>query len=246
MLPKNLIKLTKDKTQKKKNVFVGKNVKIEAGVFFDTTNGSIVIGNNTIIKANSVLRGPLCIGNNCVINSLAEISTSHIGNNCKIGGEVGGCVIEDYSNKQHYGCLFNSYVGHWVNIGAGTSVSNLKNTYSNVYMGGEDSGTQFLGAFIHDYAKTAINTSIFPGKIIGQSSHIYGTVTTDVPAFTSYISSKEMYELPVAIANKIQKAMASRRNVIWSKDDEKNMEELFKITQKERTLARVKKSKLSF
>ncbi len=228
------------------NVSLGKNVKIEPNVFFDTNAGKIEIGDGTKIKANVVLRGPLSIGKNCTINCFTEISDSQIGDSCKIGGEVVSSVIGSYSNKAHHGFLGHSKVGSWVNIGAGTSVSNLKTTYGTVKVGGVDTGKIFFGCVIGDYVKTAINTSIHTGKVIGASSHIYGTVTIDVPAFTSYVSADKMYELPIDLANKIQKAMAKRREIEWTKDDEKNMAGLFKSTQKDRTVAQVKKSKLVF
>ena len=55
-----------------------------------------------------------------------------------------------YSNKQHSGFLGHAYLGSWVNLGADTNNSDLKNNYSNVkvYVNGKmiDSGSQFLGS----------------------------------------------------------------------------------------------------
>ena len=234
------------KTKKQKGVTLGKNVVLEPNVFFDTSEGDITIGEGTKIKANVVLRGPLSIGKNCVISTFAEISRSQIGDVCKIGGEVTNCVIGSYSNKAHHGFLGHSHVGQWVNIGAGTSVSNLKNTYSTVVVGGIDTGETFFGCIIGDYVKTAINTSIFTGKVIGASAHLYGTVTEDVPAFTSHVSAGNMYELPLAIAVKVQKAMMKRRGFTFTDTDQKFFEKLFKATAVDRKKAKVKKGKLLF
>lgn len=245
-LKKTLLLLKAGKNEIQKGVFVGKNVAIEPNIFFDTSKGEIVIGENTKIKTNSILRGPLSIGKNCVINSFAEISGSRIGDVCKIGGEIENIVMQDYSNKPHHGYLGHSYIGSWVNIGGGTSVATLKNTYSPIKMGGVETGLQFLGCVIGDYSKTAINTSIFCGKVIGVSSHLYGTVTTDVPSFTSYIDSKNLYELPLPVAEKIQKAMTKRRQVEFTKKDHELFEKLFRQTAPERKLAKVKKGKLLF
>lgn len=244
---KKLIPLVKkNKKEFKRKVFLGKNVITEPNIFFDTSKGPIVIGDNTLIKANVVLRGPLVVGSSCVINSFAEISHSEIGDVCKIGGEVENSIIRSYSNKQHFGFLGHSYVGSWVNIGGGTSVSNLKNTYSSIKVMGADTGSMFFGCIIGDFAKTAINTSIFCGKVIGESAHLYGTVVTDVPAFTSHVAPGKMYELPLLVAEKIQKAMTKRRSVIWTENDSKNFSKLFKETEKDRKLAKVKKSKIKF
>ena len=215
-------------------------------MFFDSSDGIIFIDDNTKIKANSILRGPLLVGKNCIVNSFTEITCSKIGYVCKIGGEIEHTIMQSYSNKQHHGFLGHSYVGSWVNIGGGTSVSNLKNTYSTIWMSGKETRMQFLGCIMGDYVKTALNTSIFCGKVVGESAHLYGTVTEDVPAFISHVSAGNLYELPLKVAEDIQKVMTKRRNVEWTKEDSKNFEKLFKETTKDRKLAKVKKGKLSF
>ncbi len=245
-LEKDLSILIKGKKKIKTGVYFGKNVQVEPNVFFDASGGLILIGDNTKIKANSILRGPLLIGKNCIINSFAEISCSRIGDVCKIGGEIEHTIMREYSNKQHYGFLGHSYIGSWVNIGAGTSVSNLKNTYTTIKMNGVDTGMQFLGCIMGDYVKTALNTSIFCGKTIGASAHLYGTVTEDIPAFTSHVSAGNLYEIPLELSIKIQKVMAIRRDVKFTDADQKHFEKLFKETAKDRKLAKVKKGKLSF
>lgn len=245
-LEKDLPLMVKGKKKIKTGVYFGKSVVVETNVFFDSSDGIILIDNNVKIKANSILRGPLLIGKNCIVNSFTEISCSKIGDVCKIGGEIEHTIMQSYSNKQHHGFLGHSYIGSWVNIGGGTSVSNLKNTYSTIWMNGVDTGMQFLGCIMGDYVKTALNTSIFCGKIIGPSAHLYGTIAEDVPAFTSHVATGKLYELPLKIAEDIQKVMTKRRNVMWTEKDSKNFEKLFKDTAKDRKLAKVKKRKLSF
>lgn len=245
-LTKDLSFLVKGKKAIQKGVYFGKNVKVEPNVFFDISEGNIFINEGTIIKANSILRGPLIVGNNCVINSFTEISCSRIGNFCKIGGEVSDSIIENYSNKQHHGFLGYSYLGSWVNLGGGTSVATLKNTYNTISVNGVDTGQIFFGAILGDYAKTAINTSIFCGKVIGESSHLYGVVTEDVPAFTSHVRPGILYELPLLLAIKIQTAMMPRRGLKFTDKDKKNFEKLFLETAGDRKKAKVKKGKLKF
>jgi len=214
---------------KYEGVSLGQGVKTEPNVFFDTENGPIVIGENCIIRAGAILRGPLLVGKNS-----------------RLGGEIEHSIIDDYTNKQHYGYIGHSYIGSWVNIGAGTSVSDLKNTYGTIKVKGEDTGLTKLGAIIGDYAKTAINTSIFCGKVIGVNAHLYGTVTEDVPAFSSHVSPGNFYEIPVELAIKIQRAMAARRDVEFTREEEESMRKLFEESQEERNRAGVKKEKLSF
>ncbi len=244
-LRRNLLSLIEGKKDIGKDIFVGEGVIMEPNLFFDTSKGQIVIGDRTLVKANAILRGPLSVGRDCVINSFAEISTSQIGDMCKVGGEVHGSIIAGYSNKQHTGSLGHSYVGKWVNIGGGTSVSDLKNTYGTIKVKGEDTGQQFLGCIIGDYAKTAINTSIFCGKVIGEGAHVYGMVTEDVPAFTSYVNG-EMYELPLDVAEKIQTAMMKRRGMEYGEGDHQNFIQMFQDTEGERVNAGVTKDKLHF
>ena len=214
---------------KYEGVSLGRGVKTEPNVFFDTENGPIVIGEDCIIRAGAVLRGPLLIGKNC-----------------KVGGEIEHSIFENYSNKQHYGYIGHSYIGSWVNIGGGTSISDLKNTYGVIRMKGEDTGMMKLGAIIGDYSKTAVNTSIFCGKVIGVSSHLYGTVTEDVPSFVSHVAPGKLFELPINLAVKIQRAMAKRRDVEFAMNDEEKMKKLFEESQAERDRAGVKKEKLTF
>ncbi len=245
-LEKDMSWLAKGKKKFKKGIFFGKNVVVEPNVFFDASEGEIVIDDETKIKAGSILRGPLYIGLHSTVNSFAEVSCSRIGDHCKVGGEMEHVFMKDYSNKQHYGFLGHSYVGSWVNIGAGTSVSNLKNIYSNIKVEGIDTGSQFFGCIMNDYVKTAINTSVFCGKVIGESAHLYGTVTENVPAFVSHIRSGVFYEIPLEIAEKIQIAMSKRRNIKWTVADSKNFAKLYKDTVPDRKLAKAKKGKLSF
>src|SRR3990167_6265324 len=121
---------------KYEGVSLGQGVKTEPNVFFDTENGPIVIGEDCIIRAGAVLRGPLLVGKNS-----------------RLGGEIEHSIIGDYTNKQHYGYIGHSYIGSCVNICGGTSISDLKNTYGVIKMKGEDTGLTKLGAIIGDYVK---------------------------------------------------------------------------------------------
>ncbi len=246
-LGENLFKYTDSMRSKKRGLYLGKNVTLPKECVIDTSKGPVVIGDNTVVQPFVVIHGPVSIGHDCLIRSFSMIeSNTTIGNVCKIGGELESCVIDDYSNKQHKGSVGSSYVGSWVNIGGGTSISNLKNTYSNVTIQGRDSGSQFLGAIIGDYVKTAVNSSIFPGKIIGTASHVYGTVVDDVPAFVSETRPGKLFELPVAIAQKIQTAMAKRRGVNHTDLHNTMFEQIFAGTAGDRAGKNVSKDKLNF
>ena len=166
----------------------------------------------------------------------------HIAHHCKVGGEVECSIMEVYSNKQHHGFLGHSWIGSWVNIGAGTSNSDLKNTYGEItieYQGRKTpTGMQFFGCIIGDYSKVAINTSIFTGKIIGVASYIYGFVTTNVPSFCNYARSFGQiseHHLPAVV--RAQQRMFTRRNVKQKRVHIKLLEHVYRITQGERIMS---------
>lgn len=154
------------------NVKIGKNVKILPGVVLDASEGVIIIDHNAIIMANAVIVGPAYIGKNTVIKIGAKIyEDTSIGNNCKVGGEVEASIIQSYSNKQHDGFLGHSFISEWVNLGADTNTSDLKNTYQNikVLLNNEEIDTEkmFLGLLCGDHTKSAINTQFNTGTVAG-------------------------------------------------------------------------------
>ncbi|MDZ4182203.1 MAG: hypothetical protein U1B83_04940, partial [Candidatus Cloacimonadaceae bacterium] len=115
-----------------------------------------------------------------------------IGPVCKVGGEVEGTIFQAYSNKQHDGFLGHAYVGEWVNIGADTNNSDLKNTYKSVAFhsyrakGRIDSGSMFMGSVIGDHAKLGINCSINTGCVIGTGATLWGSdlISGFIPDFS--------------------------------------------------------------
>ncbi|MGB9613468.1 MAG: hypothetical protein ACPL4K_04745, partial [Candidatus Margulisiibacteriota bacterium] len=97
------------------DILIEEGAEVEALAVLDARSGPIYIGKNSIIRPHSYLRGPLSIGPEC-----------------RIGGEVIHSIFHGFSNKQHYGFIGHSYIGEWVNLGAGTTNSNLKNNYGGV------------------------------------------------------------------------------------------------------------------
>ncbi len=178
-----------------------------------------MIDNDCTVRPFACISGPCRLGERSRINEHASIRPGvAIGPVCKAGGEIEASVLDEYSNKQHGGYLGHSYLGPWVNLGAGTSNSNLKNSYGPVRMeiagGTIDTGLQLLGCVVGDYARTAVNTSIFTGKLIGACSMVYGTVAANVPSFVNYAQSLgEVTDLPPDIMARTQKRMLQRRGI---------------------------------
>ncbi len=200
-------------------VFVAEGAEIGEFVLTETHDGPIIIESGASIGPYTLLRGPIYVGPNSRILEHAAIKDAvSLGHTTKIGGEVEAAVVEPYSNKQHHGFLGHSYLGSWINLGAGTCNSDLKNTYGTVNMeypaGKVATGMQFLGCVMGDYSKTAINTGLFTGKVVGTCSMMYGFVTSNVPSFVNYARLfGQMSTLPPEIMIATQHRMFSRRKV---------------------------------
>lgn len=226
-------------------------VNIEPFVTLDLRNGPIIIDQNASIESYSRIEGPAYIGKMTTIKSARINKGTSILNYCKIGGEIDNSIISSYSNKAHNGFFGHSYVGEWVNIGAGSSNSDIKNTYGPIKMKiGEtiiDTGNIKLGCFISDYAKISIGSFIYTGKMIGVSSHIHGYVTENIPSFTISLSGLENknFELTLDSSLKTQKRIMARRNVKQTKIDKDLLTKIFQLTQDERYMNGVRKSDIN-
>lgn len=173
------------------DIVIGSEVEVRSGTVLDASDGPVVIDSRAIIEPNAIIFGPCFIGNDSVIRGGAKIGQgTTIGSYCKVGGEVEETVILSYSNKQHEGFLGHSYVGSWVNMGAGCCNSDLKNNYGHIdaWSAGEirKTGRRFLGAVIGDHSKIAINTRINTGTVIGFCSNVMplGFTPQFIPSFT--------------------------------------------------------------
>jgi UDP-N-acetylglucosamine diphosphorylase / glucose-1-phosphate thymidylyltransferase / UDP-N-acetylgalactosamine diphosphorylase / glucosamine-1-phosphate N-acetyltransferase / galactosamine-1-phosphate N-acetyltransferase len=221
-------------------VFLAEGATLGPYVTTDTTKGPIVLDAGASVGPYCYLRGPVHLGPGTRVleNSVLKdgVSTGHT---VKIGGEVEASIIEPFTNKQHHGFLGHSYLGSWINLGAGTCNSDLKNTYGTVnmeYRGKKvNTGMQFVGAIIGDYAKTAINTGVFTGKTIGVCSMVYGFVTTNVPSFVNYARLfGQVTEAPVEVMVSTQRRMFARRGVEQRPCDIQLLHDMYALTAHER------------
>jgi UDP-N-acetylglucosamine diphosphorylase/glucosamine-1-phosphate N-acetyltransferase len=224
-------------------VFAAEKVSVADTAVFRTGDGPVVLEKDVEVSDFAYVVGPVYVGAKTRIIERASLKEHVcIGETCKIGGEVEASIIESYTNKQHHGFLGHSWVGSWVNLGAGTSNSDLKNTYGEVRLEYPhrrvDTGMQFLGCVIGDFAKSAINTSIFTGKIIGVSSMLYGFVGSNVASFCNYARSfGQITECPVDQAVLIQKRMFERRGITQTPEDAVLLKEVFELTRTERLIS---------
>lgn len=226
--------------QQQDGVFMAAGAKLGQYVLTETSNGPIVIDADAYVGPYTLLRGPIYIGPKARVLEHAAIKDAvSLGHTTKTGGEVEAAVIEPFSNKQHHGFLGHSYLGSWINLGAGTCNSDLKNTYGTVNMeypfGKAATGMQFLGCVMGDYSKTAINTGIFTGKVIGVCSMMYGFVTSNVPSFVNYARLfGQMTTLPPEVMIATQQRMFARRKVEQRPCDMQLLHDMYRFTQHER------------
>lgn len=161
------------------NIFIEESATVEFCALNSTT-GPIYIGRDAVIMEGGMIRGPFALGENSVLKMGAKVyGATSIGPNCVAGGEIKNVVIQANSNKAHDGYLGDSIIGEWCNLGAGTSNSNIKNTGGEVKLWNKltnayTNAGQKCGMIMGDYSRTAINSSINTGSMIGVCCNVFG------------------------------------------------------------------------
>ncbi len=202
-----------------KDICIASGAVIKSGVVLDAEHGPIHIDRGAVIHPTAVVEGPAYIGPKSIVRAGSAIREgTSIGAVCKVGGEIEGSIIAGPSNKQHDGFLGHSYLGAWVNLGAGTTTSDLKNTYGaiRVSLNGAnvETGQRFLGAIIGDHAKTAIGTLLPTGCIIGTAANVMarGTAPRFIPSF-SWMGEQRIEPYRVEKVIQIAETVMGRRDV---------------------------------
>ena len=161
----------------KGKVYVEEGAQIGPSVVFDVSGGPILVRRGAVISPFTHLVGPIYVGTESQILG-DRLGSSSIGDVCKVRGEVSNTIFVGHSNKGHEGFVGHSYMGRWVNLGALTTTSNLKNTYGTIQLwtpsGLRNTGQQFLGTFFGDHAKTGIGTMLTTGSVLGAGANVFG------------------------------------------------------------------------
>jgi UDP-N-acetylglucosamine diphosphorylase/glucosamine-1-phosphate N-acetyltransferase len=220
-------------------IHLAEGVSLDAGCVLDASDGPILLGPNVRVMANAVVAGPVAIGAEGRVKPLGRVAASSLGPVCRLGGEVDGCIVLGWSNKQHDGFLGHSYLGAWVNLGAATDTSDLKNDYGpvRVTIEGEtiDTGDVHVGSLVGDHTKTAIHTRLNTGTVLGVCCNVLGAdfPPKAVPSFTwGGDGSWSEYRLDKAIA--VARTVMSRRNVPLTPEDEAVLRALHRASEPER------------
>ncbi len=224
-------------------VHVSVDVSIKPGTVLDAENGPIHIGRGAQILAHANIMGPVSIGDRSWVKVGAQIyPNTTVGPVCKIGGEVEGSIFHGYSNKQHHGFIGHSYIGAWVNLGAGTTNSDLKSNYGLVRVqtadGIVDTGQQFIGLMMGDHSKTAINSMFNTGTIVGIASNIFGFGFPPkyVPSFSWGAAGETFTTFSIDQAIEMARRVMSRRSIPLLDVEEQLFRTIFAITAEERRL----------
>ncbi|NWF80456.1 MAG: hypothetical protein HXY37_10480 [Chloroflexi bacterium] len=173
------------------HVYVAADARLDGPLVLDARDGPVFVDHGAHIEPFSFIQGPCYIGAGSLIASARIRGETSIGPVCRVGGEVEASIIQGYSNKHHDGFLGHSWLGEWVNIGAMTTNSDLKNNYGPIRvnlegLGQLDSGLIKLGCFLADHAKLGIGLHLTGGTVIGTGSNVFGmhSVPKNVPHFT--------------------------------------------------------------
>ncbi len=213
-------------------VYISKTAVLEHCTI-NTTEGPVFVDDGVKVMDGSMLRGPLYIG----ADSLVKMGTTlyggtSIGKHCVIGGEVKNCIVHDYTNKAHHGYLGDSILGSWCNLGAGTSCSNIKNTAGDIAVWDMaanvfQKATQKVGVFLGDHVKTAINTSLNSGTVIGPFASVFlahGLSPKFIPSFSWGGDNKDFYTYEQLIGE-IKRWMKLKGQSL----DEKNTKAIYEL-----------------
>jgi hypothetical protein len=205
---------------------VSRGAAIEPGVVFDVRHGVVVIEAGAEVRSGTRLEGPCWIGAGCRVVG-GFIRASAFGPRCVVRGEVATSVFVGYANKAHDGFVGNSVIGYWVNLGAGTTTSNLKNTYGQVRLevaGARlETGRTFLGTLFGDHAKTAIGTMLSTGTVVGAGASVFGD--GGVPKYVApfawgYAGDRTLTEDGFL---RIAERVLPRRNVAWNEEQRRGL-----------------------
>lgn len=217
-------------------IFIEEGAEIGPQVVLDASAGPILVRRGVIVAPFTHLVGPISVGRESQILG-DRVSTSSIGDHCKVRGEFSNSIVIGHSNKGHAGFIGHSYLGRWVNLGALTTTSNLKNTYGSVQLwtpsGVRSTGQQFVGTFFGDHAKTGIGTMLTTGTVVGAGANVFGGAmppkvvppfawgdrepydTFDVARFLD-VAERVMERRHVQLGEKARKHLAEAHKRRWS------------------------------
>ena len=220
------------------DVYVAPGARVHPLVVIDAEHGPVYIDEGAEIHPFTRIEGPCYIGKKSILLGAKCREGSSIGPMCRVGGEVEESIIHGYSNKYHDGFLGHAYVGEWVNLGALTTNSDLKNDYSNVTitLDGKtwiDTGSTKVGSLIGDHTKTSIGTLLNTGAYVGAMALIAGTgkpLPKFIPSFAWFLEGVVTKGFGKRKLYETAKIAMGRRKRVWTPAQEAMWDEIFRLT----------------
>jgi len=225
-----------------KDVYIGPKALVHPMVVIDAANGPVYVDERAEIHPFTRIEGPCYIGKGSILFGAKCREGSSIGPVCRVGGEIEESIIQGYSNKYHDGFLGHAYVGEWVNLGALTTNSDLKNDYSSVsvVLDGRrpiDTGSTKVGSLIGDHTKTSIGTLLNTGSYVGAMTLIMTTgkpLPKFIPSFAWFLEGVTTKGFGKAKLYETAKISMGRRKCEWTAAEEAMWDTIFEITAPER------------
>jgi UDP-N-acetylglucosamine diphosphorylase/glucosamine-1-phosphate N-acetyltransferase len=209
---------------------------VEALALIDTTPGPVAIDRGAVVQAFSRIEGPCYVGPDTQVLA-GRVKGSSLGPRCRIGGEVEASIVHGHSNKAHGGFLGHSYLGEWVNFGAGTQTSDLRTDYGTVrfHLGGRsvDSGLLKVGAFVGDHTKTSIGALLNTGSLIGPFGLLLASGTLlprSLPAFCQVAHGRIQERTDLRDMFAAAATAMGRRSRAWTAEHEQFFLQLYEET----------------
>ncbi|MBI5756981.1 MAG: hypothetical protein HZA46_00520 [Planctomycetales bacterium] len=222
-------------------IYIDSTAKLDPFVVLDARKGPISIDPGVVIQSFTRIEGPCHVGHGSQLFRANVRGGTTVGPQSRVGGEVEASILHGFVNKYHDGFLGHSYVCPWVNLGAQTSNSDLKNDYSavKVPLAGEliDSGMTKVGCFIADHSKTAINSLFNTGSSIGVMGMLLPggeLLPKHVPSFTTVWHGQLAPGLPLDRLLSAARAAMDRRNCALTAAGERLLWHVHQITRQER------------
>lgn len=229
----------------KKDVYIAPGARVHPMVAIDAEKGPVYIDKDVQIHPFSSIEGPCYIGEKSLLFGPKCRSGNSIGPLCRIGGEVEQSIIHGYSNKYHDGFLGHAYVGQWVNLGALTTNSDLKNDYStvSVILDGRRSvntGSTKVGSLIGDHTKTSIGTLFNTGSYVGAMAVLMATgklLPKFIPSFGWFVGGIVTKGFGRGSLYDTARVAMSRRGCQWTAAEQAMWDAVFEITAPQRNRA---------
>ncbi|TET62055.1 hypothetical protein E3J48_04900 [Candidatus Aerophobetes bacterium] len=220
-------------------IYLAKGAEVQPGVVLNAEEGPIHIGEKVKVRPPTIIDGPCYIGKGTIVDGAKIREGCSVGPVCRIAGEIAESIFHAYSNKHHHGFIGHAYVGEWVNMGALTTNSDLKNTYGTIKvpLQGKPIDTRDIkvGSFIGDHTKTGIGTLLSTGCVIGVACNIFGGGMTPnfIPSF-SWGGKKGFVENKLDKVIGVARLVMERRGVKQTQADRDLLKRVHELTADER------------